>query len=113
MCPDVTFFEKELGVVVDVDNIDVHKSGTPALHLALIACGVQQGDEVLVQTFTFCASSHPITYCGATPVFIDSEKDSWNMDPDLLEEAIKDRIAKTGKNLKQSFRWLSMVCHIK
>ena len=63
-------------------------SGTSAVHLALIACGVQPGDEVCVQSFTFCASSHPITYLGATPVFIDSEADTWNMDPDLLEEAI-------------------------
>lgn len=75
-------------------------AGTAAVHLALIACGVKPGDEVLVQSFTFCASSHPITYLGATPVFIDSEKDSWNMDPDILEEAIKDRIAKTGKKPK-------------
>ena len=75
-------------------------AGTAAVHLALIACGVKPGDEVLVQSITFCASSHPITYLGATPVFIDSEKDSWNMDPDLLEEAIKDRIAKTGKKPK-------------
>ena len=75
-------------------------SGTSAVHLALIACGVKPGDEVLVQSFTFCASSHPITYLGATPIFIDSEKDSWNMDPVLLEDAIKDRIAKTGKKPK-------------
>ena len=75
-------------------------SGTAAVHLALIACGVQLGDEVCVQSFTFCASSHPITYLGATPVFIDSEPDTWNMDPELLEEAIKDRIAKTGKKPK-------------
>lgn len=75
-------------------------SGTAAVHLALINCGVKAGDEVLVQSFTFCASSHPITYLGATPVFIDSEKDTWNMDPELLEEAIKDRIAKTGKKPK-------------
>ena len=75
-------------------------SGTAAVHLALIACGVGPGDEVLVQSFTFCASSHPITYLGATPVFIDSEKDTWNMDPDLLEEAIKDRISKTGRKPK-------------
>ncbi len=75
-------------------------AGTAAVHLALIACGVKAGDEVLVQSFTFCASSHPITYLGATPVFIDSEPYSWNMDPDLLEEAIKDRIAKTGKKPK-------------
>ena len=75
-------------------------SGTAAVHLALIACGVGPGDEVCVQSFTFCASSHPITYLGATPVFIDSEKETWNMDPELLEEAIKDRIAKTGKKPK-------------
>ena len=75
-------------------------SGTAAVHLALINCGVKAGDEVCVQSFTFCASSHPITYLGATPVFIDSEKDTWNMDPKLLEEAIKDRIAKTGKKPK-------------
>ena len=75
-------------------------SGTAAVHLALIACGVKAGDEVIVQSFTFCASSHPITYLGATPVFVDSEKDTWNMDPELLEEAIKDRIAKTGRKPK-------------
>ena len=75
-------------------------SGTAAIHLALIACGVKPGDEVCVQSFTFCASSHPITYLGATPVFIDSEKDTWNMDPELLEEAIQDRMAKTGKKPK-------------
>ena len=75
-------------------------SGTAAVHLALIACGVGQGDEVIVQSFTFCASSHPVTYLGATPVFVDSEPETWNMDPDLLEEAIKDRIAKTGKKPK-------------
>jgi len=75
-------------------------SGTAAVHLSLIACGVQPGDEVVVQSFTFCASSHPITYLGATPVFVDSEKDSWNMDSQLLETAIKDRIAKTGKKPK-------------
>ena len=75
-------------------------AGTAAVHLALIACGVKPGDEVLVQSFTFCASSHPITYLGATPVFVDSERETWNMDPDLLEEAIKDRIAKTGRKPK-------------
>lgn len=75
-------------------------AGTGAVHLALLACGVGSGDEVCVQSFTFCASSHPITYCGAKPVFIGSEKDTWNMDPELLEAAIKDRIAKTGKKPK-------------
>ncbi len=75
-------------------------SGTAAVHLALVACGVGYGDEVIVQSFTFCASSHPVTYVGAKPVFVDSEKDSWNIDPQLLEEAIKDRISKTGKKPK-------------
>ena len=75
-------------------------SGTSAIHLALVALGVKAGDEVICQSFTFCASSHPVTYQGATPVFVDSEKDSWNMNPDLLEEAIKDRIEKTGRKPK-------------
>ena len=75
-------------------------SGTSAIHLALINLGVQAGDEVLCQSFTFCASSHPVVYLGATPVFIDSEKDTWNMSPELLEETIKDRIEKTGKKPK-------------
>lgn len=75
-------------------------SGTAAVHLGLIAAGVKAGDEVLVQSFTFCASTHPITYIGATPILVDSELDTWNMDPELLEEAIKDRIAKTGKKPK-------------
>lgn len=75
-------------------------SGTSAVHLALVALGVKAGDEVICQSFTFCASSHPVRYQGATPVFVDSEKDSWNMDPELLEEAIKDRINKTGRKPK-------------
>ncbi len=108
MGPNVTGFEHDLEAFVNrrEGNEPLDKkvvclsAGTAAVHLALIACGVGQGDEVLVQSFTFCASSHPITYLGATPVFIDSEKESWNMDPELLEEAIKDRIAKTGKKPK-------------
>ena len=72
-------------------------SGTAAVHLGLIACGLGPGDEVIVQSFTFCASSNPIVYLGATPVFVDSERDTWNMDSELMEEAIKDRIAKKGK----------------
>lgn len=106
--PNVDGFEKDLEAFVNRrENAELlHKkvvalsAGTAAVHLALIGCGVGHGDEVLVQSFTFCASSHPVTYLGATPIFIDSEKDTWNMDPELLEEAIKDRIAKTGKKPK-------------
>ena len=99
--PNVNGFEKDLETFVGQDKRVVALSaGTSAVHLSLIACGVKPGDEVIVQSFTFCASSHPITYLGATPVFVDSEKETWNMDPELLEEAIKDRIAKTGKKPK-------------
>ena len=107
--PNVNGFEKDLETFVSLNDkgektnskrVVALSAGTAAVHLALIACGVGPGDEVLVQSFTFCASSHPVTYLGATPVFVDSEKDTWNMDPDLLEEAIKDRIAKTGKTPK-------------
>lgn len=99
--PNVNAFEDDLKSFIGNKNEVVALSaGTAAVHLALLACGVGPGDEVLVQSFTFCASSHPITYLGATPVFIDSESDTWNMDPMLLEEAIKDRIAKTGKKPK-------------
>lgn len=99
--PNVNGFEKDLEEFVGENKRVVALSaGTAAVHLALIACGVGPGDEVCVQSFTFCASSHPITYLGATPVFIDSEKETWNMDPELLEVAIKDRIAKTSKRPK-------------
>ena len=104
--PNVNGFEQDLKEFVGKDQQGLDKevvalsAGTAAVHLALIACGVQAGDEVCVQSFTFCASSHPITYLGATPVFIDSERDTWNMDPNLLEKAILDRIEKTGKKPK-------------
>ena len=75
-------------------------AGTAAIHLALVNLGVGPGDEVICQSMTFSASANPIVYQGATPVFVDSENDSWNMDPNLLEEAIKDRIAKTGRKPK-------------
>lgn len=106
--PNVDGFEKDLEAFVNRrenaeplnKKVVALSAGTAAVHLALIGCGVGHGDEVLVQSFTFCASSHPVTYLGATPIFIDSEKDTWNMDPELLEEAIKDRFAKTGKKPK-------------
>ncbi len=99
--PNVNAFEEDLKAFHGGKNEVVALSaGTAAVHLALLGCGVQPGDEVLVQSFTFCASSHPITYIGAKPVFVGSEPVTWNMDPVLLEEAIKDRIAKTGKTPK-------------
>ena len=110
--PNVNGFEKDLEEFVNqipgqAQNDDTLgkrvvalSSGTAAVHLGLLACGVGPGDEVLVQSFTFCASTHPITYLGATPVMIDSEPDTWNMDPGLLEKAIIDRIEKTGKKPK-------------
>lgn len=96
--PNVNAFEADLeNYVGQGKEVVALSAGTAAVHLALLACGVGAGDEVCVQSFTFCASSHPITYLGATPIFIDSEADTWNMDPELLEAAIEDRIAKTGK----------------
>ena len=98
---NVDGFEKDIEKFVGHNKrVVALSSGTAAVHLGLLACGVGPGDEVIVQSFTFCASSHPITYLGATPVFVDSEKDTWNIDPVLMEEAIKDRIAKTGKKPK-------------
>lgn len=103
--PNVNAFEEDLKLFVGKEQglekeVVALSAGTAAVHLALIACGVKPGDEVCVQSFTFCASSHPITYLGATPVFIDSERETWNMDPELLEKAILDRIEKTGKKPK-------------
>ena len=99
--PNVNGFEEDLKQFVGGGKeIVALSAGTAAVHLALLACGVGSGDEVLVQSFTFCASSHPVTYLGATPVFVDSEPDTWNMDPALLEQAIVDRIEKTGKKPK-------------
>ena len=99
--PNVNGFEKDLeDFVSEGKRVVALCSGTAAVHLGLLACGVGPGDEVLVQSFTFCASTHPITYLGATPVMIDSEPDTWNMDPDLLEEAIQLRTWKTGRKPK-------------
>ena len=96
--PNVNGFEEDLKHFVGENKeVVALSSGTAAIHLALIACGVQAGDEVICQSFTFCASANPVTYVGATPVFVDSEPNSWNMDPTLLEQAIIDRKAQTGK----------------
>lgn len=105
--PNVNAFEKSLGDFLigneesEVENGDRRvvalSAGTAALHLGLILLGVEEGDEVICQSFTFSASANPIAYLGAKPVFVDSEEDTWNMDPMLLEEAIKDRLKKTGR----------------
>ena len=106
--PNVNGFEKDLEEFVDPTpalpegegakkRVVALSAGTAAVHLGLLAAGVKAGDEVIVQSFTFCASTHPVTYLGATPVLVDSEPDTWNIDPELLEVAIKDRKAKTGK----------------
>lgn len=96
--PNVNGLEKDIASYLD-DQIHAAalSSGTAALHLALILSGVQAGDEVICQSMTFSASANPIRYQNATPVFIDSETDTWNMDPEFLEEAIKDRVAKGKK----------------
>ena len=96
--PNMDGFEKDLAQFLG-ENVSVAalSAGTAALHLALIILGVKQGDEVLCQSFTFSASANPITYVGAKPVFIDSEPETWNMCPEALEEAIKDRTAKGKK----------------
>ncbi len=99
--PNVNGFEDDLQKFLKTDRPVVALSaGTAAVHLALVGCGVKAGDEVMVQSFTFCASSHPVKYLGATPVFVDSEPETWNMDPRLLDQAIADRIARTGKKPK-------------
>ena len=107
--PNVNGFERDLEEFVNnpepltvnheplTKRVVALSAGTAAVHLGLLNCGVKPGDEVIVQSFTFCASTHPVTYLGATPVLVDSEPDTWNIDPELMEEAIKDRIAKTGK----------------
>jgi dTDP-4-amino-4,6-dideoxygalactose transaminase len=95
--PHVNGFEKDIETYTATKHAAALSSGTAAIHLALIMLGVGPGDEVLCQSFTFSASANPIVYQGAIPVFIDSEADTWNMSPELLEEAIKDRIAKGKK----------------
>ena len=96
--PNVNGFETDLEQFLN-DNVQVAalSSGTAAIHLGLILLGVRPGDEVICQSFTFSASANPICYLGATPVFVDSEPDTWNICPIALEEAIKDRIAKGKK----------------
>ena len=96
--PNVDFFENQLSEYVGVNAAVSLNSGTAALHLALSLLEVKQGDLVLCQSFTFAASAFPIIYCGAEPVFIDSEADTWNIDPQLLEKAIEDQL-QNGKKI--------------
>lgn len=98
--PNLTAFEKELAAYCKVEDTAVLSSGTAAIHLALILLNIKSGDEVICSSFTFSASCNPIVYQGATPIFIDSEHDTWNMDPQLLSDALQDRIKKTGKKPK-------------
>ncbi|MFY0255866.1 aminotransferase class I/II-fold pyridoxal phosphate-dependent enzyme [Chitinophaga sp. 30R24] len=95
--PHVDGFEEDLAAFTGVAQVAALSSGTAALHLALVLAGVGRGDEVICQSMTFSASANPITYLGATPVFVDSEPETWNMDPLLLEHAVKDRLAKGKK----------------
>ena len=99
--PNVNAFEADLEKFVGSDKKVVALSaGTAAIHLGLVQLGIKPGDEVICQSFTFCASANPVTYLGATPVFVDSEAETWNMSPALLETAIQDRIKKTRKKPK-------------
>lgn len=95
--PLVNEFEHRLEKFLGTDHVVALSAGTAALHLALVMLGVGKGDEVICQSFTFSASANPIRYCGAEPVFVDSESQTWNMDPELLETAIKERKRITGK----------------
>lgn len=95
--PHIKAFEEELAAYNKIPHCAALSSGTAAIHLALIVLGVEKGDEVICSSFTFSASCNPIVYQGATPVFVDSEMDTWNMDPELLEYAINDRIVKGRK----------------
>lgn len=96
--PNVNGFEQDLADFIGQGrHVVALSSGTAALHLGLILLGVKPGDEVICQSFTFSASANPITYVGANPVFVDSEIETWNMDPELLEKVINDRYKKTGK----------------
>ncbi len=99
--PNVNAFEQDLEQMVGHDrHVVALSSGTAAIHLALVNLGVTAGDEVICQSMTFSASANPIVYQGATPVFVDSEERTWNMDANLLEDAIKQRIAATGRKPK-------------
>lgn len=99
--PNVNGFEADLEAFLGEDrHVAALSAGTAAIHLGLVMLGVEKGDEVVCQSFTFAASANPVVYLGATPVFVDSEPGSWNMSPTLLDEAIRDRISQTGRKPK-------------
>ena len=99
--PNVNGFEEDLEKFVgEGKKVVALASGTAAVHLGMVSLGVGPGDEVVCQSFTFAASCNPARYLGATPVFVDSEEKTWNIDPNILEDAVKDRIRKTGRKLK-------------
>ena len=98
--PNINGFESELSQYLNNYSVAALSSGTAAIHLALIILGIQRHDEVICSSFTFAGSCNPVVYQGAKPVFVDSESDTWNMDPELLKAAITDRIVKTGKKPK-------------
>lgn len=109
--PNVNAFEEDLKRFVgEGKEVVALSAGTAAVHLALLACGVGQGDEVIVQSFTFCASSHPVTYLGAVPVFVDSEKETWNMSPELLEKPSRTALPRLEKSQKLLFLWHCTAC---
>ncbi len=98
--PNVNEFENDLAKYMNARGVAVLASGTAAIHLALIILGIKKGDEVICSSFTFSASANPIMYQGATPVFIDSETDTWNMDPELLERAIMELRAQGAGDVR-------------
>lgn len=109
--PNVDGFEDDLEKFIGgKHSVVALSSGTSAIHLALVALGVGLGDEVICQSFTFDASANPVVYQGATPIFIDSEEKTWNMDPNLLEDAIKDRIKKRVRSQRLLSLFIYMVC---
>ena len=97
--PNVNLFEDMLADFLGIERgrVVALSAGTAAIHLGLVMLGVQKDDEVICQSFTFSASANPVRYCGANPVFVDSDPETWNLDPQVLEHAIIDRYNKTGK----------------
>lgn len=109
---NINGFEKEIGEYIGIPHVAALTSGTSAIHMALVVMGITEGDIVLAPTFTFAACINPIVYQKAQPVFVDSDAESWNMNPELLEKAIID-LDKKGKNLKPLWLFICTVCRPK